>query len=79
MSPRFAIRGSQLLLQLDARPLAQQVIPHRDHLQLTTILADRIVMTSLAIVHVAEPRMRADDDQAGGTGHRLILQPDGVA
>ena len=64
----------QLLVHLDDRPIAQRVIGERQEIELAAVLPDRVLVLPAQVVHVAEPGVRADDDQPLRARHRPLLQ-----
>jgi hypothetical protein len=67
---------ADLLMQLDHRSFAQGVVARIHPLQLAAELGERRIVVTTQVVHVAQARVRADDQQPFGTRHRPLLKLD---
>ena len=67
---------ADLLMQLDHRAFAQRVVARVHPLQFAAKLGVGRIVIPAQVVHVAEARVRADDQQPFGTRHRPLLKLD---
>ena len=72
------IGGAQLLVRFDERSVAERVLGRVEEAEAQLELCDGIVQTALAVVHVPEPNVGAENLKSLAARQRPLLQLDGL-